>query len=109
MDLNSSLKESKASMASPRKVSFGRALVAGQVAVSLGLLVTAGLLLHSFSNLISLGIGVDRESVLIFKIDTDSAGYKDRARLANLYQRIEANVASLPGRRFRKRQPVHIP
>ena len=41
VDLNSSLKEGKAGMAPPRKVTFGRALVAGQVALSLGLLVTA--------------------------------------------------------------------
>jgi predicted permease len=97
VDLNSSLKESKASMASPRKVSFGRALVAGQVAISLGLLLTAGLLLHSFANLMSVGVGFDRESVLIFKLDTDSAGYTDPARLANLYRLIDERVSRLPG------------
>jgi predicted permease len=97
VDLNSSLKETKASMASPRKVTFGRALVAGQVAVSLGLLVTAGLLLHSFSNLINLGAGFDKESVLVFKLDSNSSGYKEDARLANLYQQIEVNVSRVPG------------
>jgi predicted permease len=97
VDLNSSLKESKASMAAPGKVTFGRALVAGQVAISLGLLVTAGLLLHSFSNLISIGAGFDRQSVLIFKLDTDSSGYKEDARLASLYRQIESSVSRLPG------------
>jgi predicted permease len=97
VDLNSSLKESKASMASPRKVSFGRVLVAGQVAISLGLLVTAGLLLHSFSNLISLDAGFNKESVLIFKLDTDSSGYKEDARLTSLYRRIEERISRLPG------------
>jgi len=97
VDLNSSLKESKASMASPRKVSLGRALVAGQVAISLGLLVTAGLLLHSFSNLISVGAGFDKESVLIFKIDTDNSGYKEDARLAGLYRQIGERISRLPG------------
>jgi len=97
VDLNSSLKESKASMASPGKVTFGRALVAGQVAIPLGLLVTAGLLLHSFSNLISTGAGFDRESVLLFKLDTESSGYKEDARLASLYRQIESGVSRLPG------------
>ena len=97
VDLNSSLKESKASMASPGKVTFGRVLVAGQVAISLGLLVTAGLLLHSFSNLISVGAGFDRESVLLFKLDTESSGYKEDARLAGLYRQIESSVSRLPG------------
>ncbi|MES1261817.1 MAG: ABC transporter permease, partial [Acidobacteriota bacterium] len=69
LDLSSTLKEGKASMASPGKVTFGRALVAGQVALSLGLLVTAGLLLHSFQNLISIETGFDRRNVLLFKLD----------------------------------------
>jgi predicted permease len=96
-DLNSSLKETKSSMTSPRRVTFGRVLVAGQVAISLGLLVTAGLLLHSFSNLINLGAGFDKESVLVFKLDSNSSGYKQDARLAGLYGQIEANVSRLPG------------
>jgi len=96
-DLSSTLKETKSSMTSPRRVTFGRVLVAGQVAVSLGLLVTAGLLLHSFSNLINLGAGFDKESVLIFKLDSNSSGYKEDARLASLYGRIEASVSRLPG------------
>ena len=97
VDLNSSLKESKASMASPGKVSFGRVLVAGQVAISLGLLVTAGLLIHSFSNLIALGNGYERQNVLLFKMDTDSSGYKEGERLAALYRRLEDNLARVPG------------
>ncbi|HVW85309.1 MAG TPA: ABC transporter permease, partial [Bryobacteraceae bacterium] len=97
VDLNSSLKEAKASMASPRKVTLGRALVAGQVALSLGLLVTAGLLLHSFANLIAVSTGFERDHVLIFKIDTASSGYKTDQRLTNLYQQIEDRVSRLPG------------
>ncbi|MDE3197938.1 MAG: ABC transporter permease [Acidobacteriota bacterium] len=97
VDLNASLKESKASMASPRKVTFGRVLVAGQVAISLGLLVTAGLLIHSFSNLVQAGAGLDREGVLIFKMDTDSSGYGQNDRLAALYRRLEENLNRVPG------------
>lgn len=97
VDLNTSLKESKASMTSPSKVNFGRLLVAGQVAVSLGLLVTAGLLLHSFSNLMSLGTGFDKQNVLLFKLDSESSGYKADTRLVSVYRRIEEKIGRLPG------------
>ncbi len=97
VDLNSSLKQSKASVALPHKITFGRILVSGQVALSLALLVTAGLLLHSFRNLISISTGFERESVLVFKLDTESTGYKVDERLASLYRRIEQSVAAMPG------------
>ena len=97
VDLVSSLKEGESSMASPGNVTFGRAMVVGQVAVSLTLLVTAGLLVRSFRNLIDSGIGFDRDHVLLFKIDSNSSGYKQDGRLAALYARIEEGVSRVPG------------
>jgi predicted permease len=97
VDLNTSLKEGKASMASPGKVNFGRVLVAGQVALSLGLLVTAGLLLHSFSNLVSVETGFERRNVLLFKLDTEASLYEKGPKLTNLYRQIEERVSQLPG------------
>ena len=96
-DLNSSLKEGKMSMSLPSKVTFGRVLVAGQVALSLGLLVTAGLLLHSFNNLVSEATGFERANVLLFKIDSESSGYREDQKIANLYREIEDKVKRLPG------------
>jgi len=96
-DLNSSLKEGKSNMASPSKVTFGRILVAGQVALSFGLLVTAGLLLHSFHNLISAETGFERENVLLFKLDSDASGYERDARLTSVYRQMEEAVSHLPG------------
>ena len=96
-DLNSSLKEGKASLSSPKKVTFGRALVVAQVALSLGLLVTAGVLLHSFANLVSISTGFERQSVLLFKIDSESSGYKDDQTIADLYRRVEDRVRRIPG------------
>lgn len=97
VDLNTSLKEGKASMASPRKVTFGNAIVVGQVALSLILLVAAGLLLRSFQNLVATSTGFDRDNVLLFKIDSESSGYKQEARLGDLYSRIEDRVSHTPG------------
>jgi predicted permease len=97
VDLNTTLKEGKSSMASPSRVTFGRVLVAGQVALSLGLLVTAGLLLHSFSNLVSVETGFERQNVLLFKLDTQSSGYDRDQQLLSVYRQVEDSVSRLPG------------
>jgi predicted permease len=97
VDLIASLKEGKASMSSPRKVTLGRAMVVGQVALSLVLLVGAGLLLRSFQNLTAAGTGFDRNNVLLFKIDSASSGYKQDARLGDLYSRIAERTSHMPG------------
>jgi predicted permease len=97
VDLNTSLKEGKAGMASPRKVGFGRVMVVSQVALSVALLATAGMLLRSFENLVQCSTGFDREHVLLFKVASESSGYKQDERLAALYGRIDSAVSSLPG------------
>ena len=106
VDLNSSLKEGKPSMASPRKVTFGRAMVVSQVALSLTLLVTSGMLLRSFANLVSAGTGFDRENVLLFKIDSDSSGYKQDQRLAALYEPHRGECLPIAWCSGRKREPA---
>jgi predicted permease len=96
-ELNTSLKEGKATMSSPRKVNFGRLMVISQVALSLALLVTAGMLLHSFENLVRTDTGFQADRVLLFKIDSESSGYKQDAKLAALYGRIDEAVSRVPG------------
>ena len=97
IDLNSSLKEGRGGMDTPRKISFARVMVSSQVAFSLALLVTAGLLLHSFRNLAVAETGFDRQNVVLFKLDTQASGYPEDQRLARLYERLESAVARLPG------------
>jgi predicted permease len=97
VDLNLSLKEGKSAQAPPGRVSFGRILVVAQVALSLTLLVSGGLLLRSFRNLAATSTGFDRENVLVFKTDIDAAGYKQDQRLVGLYSRIDERLPRLPG------------
>ncbi len=96
-DLNIALKESRASMASPKKLTFGRAMVISQVALSMTLLVGSGLLLRSFRNLITKSLGFDREHVLVAQLDTVAAGYNGDESLANLYRRAEKRIENIPG------------
>jgi predicted permease len=75
---------------------FTRGLVVAQVALSLILLVSAGLFIRSFQNLISQEPGLATEGVLLFRIDPTLNGYDDE-RLASLYQQILNDVQAIPG------------
>ena len=97
LDLNPTLRQSKTDAGMAAKGRFGRVMVAGQVALSLLLLIGAGLFLRSLRNLETIDTGFLRENVLFFKVDTDSSGYKVDDRLLNLYQRVEQRIESIPG------------
>ncbi len=73
-----------------------RVLLVSQVALSLVLLVAAGLLAASLRNLRSVQLGVDQEHILMAQLNLEMAGVSDeRAQL--LYEEIPRRVAALPG------------
>ena len=76
--------------------SLGRALVVVQVALSLVLVVGAGLLIRTLRNLETLDPGFDRRNVLLFGLDPTRAGYKEE-RLRELDQRLLDRVNQMPG------------
>ena len=73
-----------------------RRIVGSQVALSLVLLVTAGLLLRSFMKLATLDIGFDRNNVLLVGVDLKTAMVPPD-REAATYNEIETRLSSLPG------------
>ena len=79
-----------------RRVSLGKALVVAQIAISLLLLIGAGLFLRTLGNLHRVDIGYPREKLLLVDIDGVSAGYKDHAA-ADLYLRLQEEIRSIPG------------
>lgn len=92
--LTSAIKESNAS--DRRHSRFRLWIVASQVALSLLLVVTAGLLLGSFRNLARLDIGFDRNHVLLVNVGLANAKVpKDQYR--STYDSIEANLRAQPG------------
>jgi len=95
VELNSSLKQGRniAAVNSP----LARALVVGQVALSLVLLVGAGLFLRTLVNLTNVDMGFDKHNVLVFGIEPASVGYKEDSRLTRLYEEIERRVSAIPG------------
>jgi predicted permease len=78
------------------RFTVGRALVAAQVALSLALLMGAGLFLNTFRNLDRIDIGYARKDALLVTVDPQVAGYRG-ARLAELYREVLDEVAKIPG------------
>jgi predicted permease len=75
---------------------FGKALVIAQVALSLLLLVGAGLFVRTLINLQSLPSGFNQQNALLFQIDTAATGYQG-AQLGALLREVEDKVKTVPG------------
>jgi predicted permease len=72
-------------------------LVVSELALSLMLLIGAGLLVRSFVRLQSVAPGFTTEHVLTMQIAATDPKYRDEKALANLYREIENRVVHLPG------------
>jgi putative ABC transport system permease protein len=75
---------------------LGKALVTAQVALSLVLVVSAGLMLSTFWRLASLDAGFDRQHVLLVGVDLRNADYPQERRAAG-YQEVLDRLRALPG------------
>jgi predicted permease len=96
-ELAPALKEDARTVTAGRsKQRLGKALVGAQVALSLLLLIGAGLFVRSLQKLKSLDPGFNRENVLLLRIDARATGYKD-VRLTNLYTQLLERVAAVQG------------
>ena len=94
LDLATSLKQSRRSTAAESRLSKG--LIVGQVGVSLVLLVGAGLFIRTLSNLERVDLGFNQENLLVFTLQPQQSGYKDK-RLMQFYQQLFARLDHLPG------------
>ncbi len=92
---NATLRGSKGSARAEHGV-LGRALVVVQVALSLLLLVGAGLFVRTLVNLQNVPSGFDQENVLLFETDVTTTGLEDE-RLGGLLDDVEERVAAEPG------------
>ena len=82
--------------ASDRSSSTRRVLVVLQLAISVILLVGAGLLIRSLRNLETQKFGFEPEGRLMVKVDPATAGYKP-GELYGLYQRLSQRLQQIPG------------
>jgi predicted permease len=96
IELNSSLKSGKGSVASGSRSPLGKLLVVAQVALSLLLLIGAGLFVRTLINLQNVPTGFNQQNVMLFELDTTLTGYKD-PQLAHLLREVEEKVEAVPG------------
>jgi predicted permease len=77
---------------------LGKAFVIAQVALSLLLLVGAGLFVRTLVNLQNIPSGFKQENAMLFMIDTSAAGIKtDDPKLPALLSEVEDKVKQVPG------------
>jgi predicted permease len=79
-----------------RRLHLGGVLVVAQVALSIVVLIGAGLLVRTLKNLRDINPGFDTQNILLFGIDPTLSGYKD-AQIDNLYRDLQDRFAALPG------------
>ncbi len=97
-DLNESLKEGgRGSTEGAGRNRLRGALVVAEVALSLVLLVGAGLLIQSFWNLLNVSPGFEPRRVLAADVVTLNQKYPEAAQQANFFREVLDGVAALPG------------
>jgi predicted permease len=94
-DVTQALKQ-QAAVISGGSIKLRRASVAAQVALSLVLLVSAGLFIRTLHKLRTLDVGFATDHLVTFNINPKLAGYQDDQTLA-LYQQALEKLSSLPG------------
>jgi putative ABC transport system permease protein len=90
------LKENGRSASDGARMSVSSGLVIAQVALSLTLVVAAGLLVRTFAQLANVPLGFDREGVLLINVDTARTRI-DPADRNSFYHQLVATAASVPG------------
>jgi predicted permease len=101
IDVAPALKENSGSLSAAthvgsRRFGLGSSLVVCQVALSMVVLIGAGLLWRTLDKLKSINPGFDTSDVLLFSVDPTLAGYKE-ANIQNVYDEIERRLVALPG------------
>jgi predicted permease len=100
VDVMPALKEARAGQPhakrSFRPVSLSQLLMVSQIAISLLMLIAAGLFVRTLSNLHSIELGFNRDNVLLFRLDARKAGHKD-PEIAAFYGDLRKRFSAIPG------------
>jgi len=105
VDLNPALKDGARGSDAGSRLGLGKTLVVVQVALSLLLLIGAGLFARSLGKLKSLDAGLNRENVLLVSTNPMMIGYQEGRQTADLYQRMLERIRAIPGVRFASLSP----
>ena len=94
--LAENVKEGGSATQGGARLRLAKVLVAGQVALSLALLVGASLFIRTLRNLQNVQLGFQREKIAIFDIDPTNLGYKGH-RLRMFYDSLLERARGVPG------------
>ncbi len=95
-DIAPTLKDQAGNIMGGAQVGFRKALVASQVALSLLLLIGAGLFIRSLANLRSIDPGFQTANLIQFAVSPRSIGYTS-AQTQEFYKRLRQRLETLPG------------
>ena len=95
-DLQSTLRDS-ARVATPRGQRVRKALVVAQVALALVMLVSATLIVRSFSGLRQADLGFDPEGIATGRVALAGAGYRTREQILAFLRQLDERLPAVPG------------
>jgi len=96
VDLTPTLKDSGRGSSAVHRSLLSRGLVVVQVALSLVLLIGAGLFVRTLLNLQRVDPGFNTQNLLLFEVQPGLIGYKDE-KLRQVYQQISERLEAVPG------------
>lgn len=79
-----------------RRPSATQVLVVAQIAISLLMLVAAGLFVRTLSQLQSVPLGFNRDNLLLFEVNARQAGYPE-GRVSPFYAELRRRLSDIPG------------
>lgn len=79
-----------------RHLSLSRILMVSQIAITLLILVAAGLFVRTLSNLASIQLGFNRDNILTFQLNARQAGHNDPEIVA-FYNDLQRQFSAIPG------------
>ncbi len=97
LELTPVLKEGRGGSQANARGAVSRGLIVGQIAISILLLVAAGIFLRSLVNLNRVNLGFEPKHAMVFGLDEQGANLPVDSRLTQLHQEIERSVQALPG------------
>jgi putative ABC transport system permease protein len=96
-DLLGALAEGGRSGTGLRRTRLRSALVVGELALAMILLVGAGLLLKSYGRLQRVALGFEADHLVTLRVVPPMPAYQDPARAVGLYRRLAEAVGAVPG------------
>ncbi|HYV05213.1 MAG TPA: ABC transporter permease, partial [Blastocatellia bacterium] len=96
VDLTPSLKDNARTVIGGSRFGLSKALIIAQVALSLVLLIGAGLFVRTLQNLNKVDAGFNANNVLLFRVSPRLSNYKPN-QIAPLYEQMLARIEAVPG------------